>query len=150
MNLRLVHPFLLASAVVLLSATVSEARCLVDVEGHWRVTRKFYPNISVFQILVETVDRVANGQFATGTVQRVWQGHTPRQLTLYNDSATVLTHALWSLGGVTSCLLGTTLTRWTAMWSSQDSVDSRFSISVAAEGDADVHEGKHGPSPLGI
>jgi hypothetical protein len=49
------------------------------------VTRKFYPNISVFQILIETVDRVANGQFAAGTVQRVWQGHMPRQLTLYND-----------------------------------------------------------------
>jgi hypothetical protein len=84
MNLRLVRPFLLASAFSLLSATVSEARCVVDVEGQWRVIRKSYPNVSVFQILVETVDRVPNGQFATVTVQRVWQGHIPRQLTLYN------------------------------------------------------------------
>lgn len=35
-------------------------------------------------------------------------------------------------------------------WSSQNSMDSRFSIRVTAEGDADVHETKHRVSPLGV
>ena len=37
----------------------------------------------------------------------------------------------------------------TTFWSSQDLVDSS-SIQAVAEGDADVHEGERGASPVGV